>query len=500
MTKTLLASLSLLLTLSLPTLGLEHVASARHDPQPVHHLLPTPDPTTGLVLTSTATTTITATTVEQFISPSPPLAKRGGICEGGLTFCNAVGNCCPTDTYCTTDILGNGGCCANGASCTGFASPVPGLATGKWPAANGASASARGPSRVFVVLARLLKLGSTCSANDGPAAGRKDAAGEMCFEEEKQENVPTTTETVSAETSAVDAEGPEGVGGDQGGGDGEGSAGRGSAGGARSRGATGDSGSASVVPQPMRLLGLPLVLARNVKAAILPLVNTTSAAVGKLNLKLTGANEATIMGQNKTSNAPPMARPWRLFGLPSGLWHQIREAALPTKNGTVHPSGEAKFMGGNVYYLENATQTSSAAGRPRVPRILGIPFVLARQAKATELEHSSEPTEKRNATAMFKPKDMSSAPVPDQKDHKSPVRGGEGNGRDASSLWSSTVFSVLGFVPRNVKAVLLPWSPVSAGSASLSTSSDGRSHHADFDASVHSPSGEAHVVPTTSAD
>ncbi|OQU97982.1 hypothetical protein CLAIMM_03829 [Cladophialophora immunda] len=347
-----------------------------------------------------------------------------------------------------------------------------------------------------------MKLGSTCPANDELVS--KAAAGEMCLEEENQGGV-STTETMSPKISGVDIGDKKGGGGGHGGGGkgggAGGEAGRGAGGagvqGAGNRGATGEAGRAFAVPKPMKLLGLPFVLARHVKAAILPIVNTTSEAAGML--KLTGANEAMIMGQNKTSVAPSMPRPSRLFGLAFALAEQIRAATLLTKNRTTRPSGEVKFMGGNVYYLENANHTSDAAGRPRFARIFRLPLVLAGYMKATVLADAHEPNHVRNATAMVDPNCEISAPMADE-DHSFRFRGGGGTGSAASSFWSSRAFRVLVLLVRNIDAVFLPRSPASASRAAASTSSDEGRHHTDSVAVSSLPTGEGQAVPILSAE
>ncbi|KIW94849.1 uncharacterized protein Z519_04827 [Cladophialophora bantiana CBS 173.52] len=109
----------------------------------------------------------------------------------------------------------------------------------------------------------------------------------------------------------------------------------------------------------MKVFGVPFVLVRHVKVAILPIVNTTSEAVGKL--KLMGANEAMVMAQTGTTSAANRLRPLRLFTLASALTQQIGAGALLAKNETAHSAAEATFMGGNIYYLDNANRTSNAA-------------------------------------------------------------------------------------------------------------------------------------------
>ncbi|EXJ70915.1 uncharacterized protein A1O5_05907 [Cladophialophora psammophila CBS 110553] len=323
-------------------------------------------------------------TSDPFTYPSE-LANRGGVCQGQMTFYDAIDNYYPSSsTYYTVDILQSGACCAFGASRTGLSNPVTRLATGNWPFSGAASTVQ--PPRAFIVLARSMIFGSACPADKGPPISGA-AAGEMCLGEENEGDVSISPATLSRASSA-DVEDKKGGGGS------------GRVGGtlpgsgivviqpaAGNRGATGGAGKASVGPQLMKLFGVPFVLVRHVKAAILPIENTTSEAGGKL--KIMGANEAMIMVQNETTSAASMLRPLRLFSLALALTQPIGAGALPAENETAHSAEEVTIMGGNIYYLDNANRTSNTASGPRVPRIFSIPFALARHAKASVLKHQN---------------------------------------------------------------------------------------------------------------
>ncbi len=132
-----------------PTSGIaDHQPATRLPSHPHAHpqaFMPTSQP-----LSSTAAPLITHAVATHF--------ERGG-CPPGITLCPGDGViCCPFDSYCTTDGLGNEGCCYNGAVCSGLATtPRGSVITVAATPVHGAAAAHR-PLKVFAFFAHILRL------------------------------------------------------------------------------------------------------------------------------------------------------------------------------------------------------------------------------------------------------------------------------------------------------------------------------------------------------
>ncbi|KAI1612893.1 hypothetical protein EDD36DRAFT_419048 [Exophiala viscosa] len=95
--------------------------------------------------------------------PIESLAKRT-VCVAGGSSCLANQVCCPAGSYCTTDSLGNGACCENGAACIGVVTsmrgsllPVQTAATAALPVPG--AANLKRPAKAFVALTNLMRFG-----------------------------------------------------------------------------------------------------------------------------------------------------------------------------------------------------------------------------------------------------------------------------------------------------------------------------------------------------
>ncbi|OCT54208.1 hypothetical protein CLCR_00308 [Cladophialophora carrionii] len=301
-------------------LGMSATAhGAEHDDvsysPPINHItitsFPMPSPDPAMIRSITAVqpllANMTVTALEGFQSPIPTLLKQGGLCQGGMAFCDGLWNCCPGGTYCTVDSQGAGACCANGAACTGLSTPIPAQA---W--SNTGVESTPRPRRIFGFLARLARSSSWYTADNSAAADL-------------------------AATYEPDAPKVEGKNEGGGGGKGHGEvavadpAPKLNLTSAKATFAQNAMSWGAPMPRPSSLPDVsvaPVGFARQIRPAIVPSKTPTSRSAPKL--KFIGANPATIKSQqNQTSSGAGVSRPLSVFKFPVIFANNIKAAFLP---------------------------------------------------------------------------------------------------------------------------------------------------------------------------
>ncbi|KAJ9614144.1 hypothetical protein H2200_002280 [Cladophialophora chaetospira] len=307
-------------------------------------------PTYISVTKSPSPANMSSTTISDFKPSSPTLLGQAVACPGDMELCK-VGNCCPVNSYCTVDGSGNGACCGNGAVCTGLSTPLPAWTIATLPA-SGAANSLK-PAKAFSVLARFLGLGSA-----HPALKRSFPVLE------KSSN--TTASDAEEKKGGGGGHGGGGGGGGCGGGTGSSgsSGGRGSSEGGNSRGGTSGSSSTAPVSRPAQLFGIPFAVARQVKAAS-SWTNKSDSVTAPKN-KFMGPNPQIIKADhNLTNSASGMPRPLKLFGLPVALAHRIQAAVSQVEGSAPKSVPKLKFMGANMAMIRTQNQTSGCPGKPR---------------------------------------------------------------------------------------------------------------------------------------
>lgn len=289
--------------------------------------------------------------------PTATMVKREQ-CAAGLIDCPAMDNCCPFGSYCTFDGSLNGACCPVGAVCLGTAertslrsiAPPPANTIVVAPASNAAarsSISLNVPSRVFGKLAQLFHDGS---AEPVVEKDRLDHEAKRNHVESRKEcnvsSILVASSNISIPSPDLELKfsGPmlyEHKG-------------------SMCKGACENSTNSASLPRPLRLFSIPVILVKLVKAAILPpKKNKTTESAPKV--KFTGPNvynleAGGIESANRSQNVAGMLRPSRIFGVPVLLAKGIKAAVLPVNKYQFGPPGERMLSRPRVAVLLSAFQ------------------------------------------------------------------------------------------------------------------------------------------------
>jgi hypothetical protein len=141
----------------------------------------------------------------------------------------------------------------------------------------------------------------------------------------------------------------------------------------------------AVMPRTPRPFRVPGTVVARMNATLLRPTNVSLESQAKI--KFTGPNLGIIKAQqNQTSRASSMSRPLKVFHVPVVLAGQIRAAIIPPKSSTSRSAPKLKFMGANPATIKSQqNQTSSGAGLPRPPPLFRFPVIFAKHVKATLL-------------------------------------------------------------------------------------------------------------------